>query len=75
LTILALKGGGRICCEGVLDKGEALERAEVLRGLVHILGNIDVLDGAVLLESSTEQVGRYEAREVARHNGLDSNSV
>ena len=75
LTIFAFKCVCCVCRQCILDKGEALDSTEVLRGLVHILGNIDVLDGAILLKRCAENVGRYKAGKVSGHNGLNPNSV
>ncbi len=74
-TILVLIGPRGISGLEELDEGEALDGAEVGRGLVHIAGNIDVADGAILLEHTAQLLNSDVARQVAGDDGLDARSV
>ena len=58
---------------GELDEGEALNCAEVWRRNVHVLGNIDVANGAIRLKGSAEKGLKVltTAWEVADDEGLD----
>ena len=73
--ILTLIGPRRVGGLEVLDEGETLDGAEVGRGLIHIARDIDVLDGAVLLEYTAQLLDANVTRQVAGNHGLDARSV
>jgi len=74
-TILSLIGPRRVGGLEELDEGEALDGAEVGRGLIHVLGDIDVLDGSILLEHSAQLLDTDVAGQVACDHGLYARSV
>jgi hypothetical protein len=74
-SILTLIGAGRIITLEVFDEGEALDGAEVGAAFVHIFRDVDVLDGAILLEHSAQVLNAYITWQVACDDGLDARGV
>ena len=71
-TVLSLKGASRVLWLEELDEGEALDGAEEGRRPLHVLRDVDVLDGSILLEHGAERLNGDVAREVASDECLDA---
>ena len=74
-TILVLIGPRRVGGLEELDEGEALDGAEVWAAAVRVSRDVDVADGAILLEHAAQLLDRDVAREVAGDDGLDARRV
>jgi hypothetical protein len=72
--ILVLEGTSRVVGLEELDEGESLDSAEVRAALIHILGNVDVADRAILLEHGLQVRDGDVTGQVAGDDGLDARS-
>ena len=70
--ILVLVGASGVVGLEELDEGESLDSAEVRAAAVHILGNVDVADRAVLLEHRLQVRDGDVTGQVAGDDGLDA---
>lgn len=70
--VLGCEGAGAVIGLEELDLGEALDGTEVRAALIHVLRDVDVANGAILLEDGAKLLDVDVTREVLGHDSTTS---